>query len=46
MDVFLAFSMVQKIMTELSGTVTEREKVAVLTKAVFKHLKNNTNNSS
>jgi hypothetical protein len=46
MDVFLAFDMVQQIMTEFIGAVTEREMIAVLTKAVFKLLKNNTNNSS
>jgi hypothetical protein len=36
--------MVQHIMTELSGAVTEKEKVAVITKAVITLLKNNANN--
>jgi hypothetical protein len=45
-DMFLAFTMVQQIMTELSGAVTEKEKVAITTKAVFRLLKNNVNNSS
>jgi hypothetical protein len=38
--------MVQQIMTELSGAVTEKENVAVITKAVFRLLKNNANKSS
>jgi hypothetical protein len=33
-------------MTELSSAVTEKEKVAVITEAVFRLLKNNANNSS
>jgi hypothetical protein len=33
-------------MTELSGTATEKEKVAVITKAVFRQLKNTDSNSS
>jgi hypothetical protein len=45
-DVFLAFTTMQQIMTELSGAVTEKEKVAVITKAMFRLLKNNANNSS
>jgi hypothetical protein len=45
-DMFLAFTMVQQIMTELSGAGTEKQKVAVITKAVFRLLKNNANNSS
>jgi hypothetical protein len=46
MDVFLPFTMVQQIMTELSDAAIEKENVAVITKAVFKLLKNNANNSS
>jgi hypothetical protein len=45
-DVLLAFAVVQQIMTELSGTETEKETVAVITKAVFRLLKNNASNSS
>jgi hypothetical protein len=30
---FLAYAMVQQIMTEFSGAVTEKEKVTVITKA-------------
>jgi hypothetical protein len=44
-DVFLAFTMAQQIMTELSSAATEKEEVAVITKAVFRLL-NNANNSS
>jgi hypothetical protein len=36
--------MVQQIMPKLSGAATEKEKVAVITKAVFRLLKNNANN--
>jgi hypothetical protein len=36
-----AFIMVQQIMIELSGAVTEKEKVAIITKAVFRLSKNN-----
>jgi hypothetical protein len=32
----LAFTMVQQIMSELSGAATEKEKVAVITEAVFR----------
>jgi hypothetical protein len=46
MDMFLALSVVQQIMTELSGAAKGEEKVAVITKTVFRLLKNNTNNSS
>jgi hypothetical protein len=42
----LVFTMVQQIMTELSGAATEKEKFAVITKAVFRLLKNNANNST
>jgi hypothetical protein len=45
-EVFLAFTMVQQIMTELSGAVTGKENVAVTTKSVFRLLKNNANNDS
>jgi hypothetical protein len=45
-NVFLAFAMVQQIITELSCAATEEEKVAVITKAVFRLLKKSTNNSS
>jgi hypothetical protein len=45
-DISPAFTMVQQIMTELSGAATEQEKVAVITKAVLRMLKNNANNSS
>jgi hypothetical protein len=38
--------MAQQIMAELSGAVTEKEKVAVITKGVFTLLKNNGNNIS
>jgi hypothetical protein len=40
-DVFLAFTAVQQTATELSGAATEKEKVAVITKAVIRLLKNN-----
>jgi hypothetical protein len=40
-DMFLAF-----IMTELSDAATEKEMVAVITKAVFRLSKNNVDNSS
>jgi hypothetical protein len=43
---YLAFTMVRQIMTELSGAATEKEKVAVMTKAVFRLLKNNASSSS
>jgi hypothetical protein len=42
-DVFLAFTMVQQIMAELSVAATE--KVAVITKSVFILLNNNANSS-
>jgi hypothetical protein len=45
-NMFLTFTMVQQIRTELSGAAKEKEKVAVTTKAVFTLLKNNANNSS
>jgi hypothetical protein len=46
MDILLDFTMFQEIMPELSGTITEIEKVAVITNAVFRMLKNNANNKS
>jgi hypothetical protein len=46
MDVFLGFTMVQQIMTELSGAATEKEMVAVIIETVFRLLKNNAINSS
>jgi hypothetical protein len=45
-DVYLAYVMVQQFMTEFSSVATEKEKVAVITKAVFALLKNDVNNSS
>jgi hypothetical protein len=45
-DVFLAFTMEQQIMMELSGAATEKEKVSVITEAVLGLLKNNASNSS
>jgi hypothetical protein len=39
-NVFLAFTVVQQIVTVLSCAATEKEKVAVITKAVFRLLKN------
>jgi hypothetical protein len=43
---FIAFTVVQQIMTELFGAAIEKEKFAVITKAVFRLLKSNANNSS
>jgi hypothetical protein len=40
-DISVAFTMVQQIMTDLSGVATEEEKVAVITRAVFHMLKLN-----
>jgi hypothetical protein len=40
-DVYVAFTMMQQIMTGLSGAASEEEKVAVITKAVFNLLKHN-----
>jgi hypothetical protein len=45
-DMLPAFTMVQQIMRELSGAATDKEKVAVITKAMLRLLKNNANNSS
>jgi hypothetical protein len=45
-DVFLAFTMVQQIMTDLSGVTTGKGKVAAISQVVFSLLKNNANNSS
>jgi hypothetical protein len=40
-DMYVAFTMVQQIMTGLSGAASEEEKVSVITKAVFSLLKHN-----
>jgi hypothetical protein len=45
-DGLLAFTMVQQIMIELSGAMTKIEKCPVITKVVFRLMKNNANNSS
>jgi hypothetical protein len=45
-DMFIAFTVVQQIMTGLSGAASEGEKVSVITKAVFNLLKCNGGNSS
>jgi hypothetical protein len=45
-DMFVAFTMVQQIMTGLSGAASEEEKVAVITKAVLSLLNRNGGNSS
>jgi hypothetical protein len=45
-DAFFAFTVVQQIMAELSDAATEKEKVGIITKAFFRRLKNNANNSS
>jgi hypothetical protein len=45
MDGTLAtITMVQQIMTGLSGAVTEKEKVIIITEVVLRLLKNNANN--
>jgi hypothetical protein len=44
-DAFLAITMVQQ-MTDLSDAATDKEKVPIITKAVFTLLKNNANNRS
>jgi hypothetical protein len=45
-DMFVAFTVVQQIMTGLSGATSEVEKVSVIIKAVFSLLKHNGGNSS
>jgi hypothetical protein len=40
-DMYVAFTRVQQIMTELSGAASEEEKVSIITKAVFNLLKHN-----
>jgi hypothetical protein len=45
-DVFVAFNMVQQIMTGLSRAASEEDKVSVITKAVVSLLKHNGGNSS
>jgi hypothetical protein len=44
-DMLVAFTVVQQIMTRLSGTVSEEEKVRFITKAVFSIVKRNVGNS-
>jgi hypothetical protein len=43
---FVAFTMVQQVMTELSGAASEEEKVSIISKAVFSLLRRNGGNSS
>jgi hypothetical protein len=43
---FLAFTVVPHIMAEVSGAATESEMVVVITKAVFRLLKNIPKNNS
>jgi hypothetical protein len=38
-DMFVAFTMVQQIMTGLSSAASEEEKVSIITKSVFSQLK-------
>jgi hypothetical protein len=45
-NMFDAFTVVQHIVTGLSGAASEEEKVPVITKAVFSFLKHNGGNSS
>jgi hypothetical protein len=40
-DMYVAFTMVQRIMTGLSGVVSEEEKGSIITKAVLSLLKHN-----
>jgi hypothetical protein len=40
-DMFVAFTMVQQIMTGLSIAASEEEKVSIITKSVFSLLKRN-----
>jgi hypothetical protein len=40
-NIFIAFTMVQQIMTGLSGAASEEEKFSVITKAVFSILRRN-----
>jgi hypothetical protein len=46
MDIFVAFTMVQQIMTGLSRAASEDKKVSVITKSVFSLLEHNGGNSS
>jgi hypothetical protein len=41
MDMFVAFTMVQQIMTRLSSAASEEEKVTIIAKSVFSLLKRN-----
>jgi hypothetical protein len=40
-DMYVAFTVVQQIMTGLSGAASEEEEFSVITKAVFSLLKHN-----
>jgi hypothetical protein len=40
-DMFVAFTMLQQIMTGLSSAAPEEEKVSIITKSVFSLLKRN-----
>jgi hypothetical protein len=40
---FFAFTVVQQVMTDLSRAATEKEKVAIINKMMFRLLKNNVN---
>jgi hypothetical protein len=44
-DVFFAFTVVQQGMTELSLAATEKEKVTIITKVMFRLLMNKVNNN-
>jgi hypothetical protein len=43
---FVAFTMVQQILKEVSGAATEEEKASVITEAVFSFLKRTTGSCS
>jgi hypothetical protein len=45
-NMFVAFTLVQQMMTDLSVAASEEGKVLVITKAVFSLLKHNGGNSS
>jgi hypothetical protein len=40
-DMFVTFTVVQQIMTELSSAVSEEERISIITKSVFSLLKCN-----
>jgi hypothetical protein len=44
-DMFFAFTVVQHVMTELSRAATEKEKVTIITKVMFRLLMNKVNNN-